>query len=106
MPQRKGEMLSPCTGSWLIAMISRFVRMSTVAWSTADSCNGTLSLGRCSKAREMWAYVGADEERRLHERPGGEVRLGFFVREPAVATGSSGQCYRSSEIGCFRYIWS
>ena len=38
MPHRKGAMLVPTTGSWWIAMISGFVRISTISVEIADSC--------------------------------------------------------------------
>lgn len=31
IPQRKGEMLVPYTGSWLMAMISVFLRMPSIS---------------------------------------------------------------------------
>ena len=44
MPHRKGAMLVPTTASWWIAMISGFVRMSTISVDTADNCSVSFSV--------------------------------------------------------------
>ena len=38
MPQRKGEILVPSTGSWLIARISVFLRMPRISGVIDESC--------------------------------------------------------------------
>lgn len=88
MPHRKGAMLVPTTGSWCIAMISGFVRMSTISVETAESC-GVQDTSVRSGVEWGWdADVRSDEERGPEERPSGPVRFVLFVREVAVPPGS------------------
>lgn len=60
MPQRKGVTAVPTTGSWLIAMISLFMRISSVWFVTLVSCYRGFVSGAMQGRRGDGAHVSAD----------------------------------------------
>ena len=67
MPQRKGDMLIPYTGSWLISRISLFNRMDSMSGAMADNCEYTMSNGKRSNPKQItFAPISKGDFMRAH----------------------------------------
>ena len=107
-PHLNGDILLPTTGSWLISRISLFFKMLRTSDVTADSWqsvdqaysgilwpghsrlyrsidrNGILSKNDIDELQD-----DSHQQRRFHQRPGCEMRFGFFISQATVSTEGS-----------------
>ena len=80
VPQRKGVMPLPTTGSWLIAMISSFLRIAKASLLIEESCEDLILSPGGLPCQTFRTHICYEKERRLHQSPRRELRLLFFER--------------------------